>query len=361
MNKQFIFLYKCCIILLAVIAAMALGSVILVAIGANVAKTYAVIVFEPLKNIGLLAEVGIRMIPLTIIALGIAVAYRSGIINIGAEGQMMMGILGAAAVALAMPEAPKAVLIPCAMLAGFVCGGLWGALAGFLKAKLQVSELLSTVMLNYIAEQFYTFCLRKPMLDPAEITMGSGTPQTMRLTKQVWLSRLIPGTRLHSGLILALALAVLVYFLLWRTSFGYKMRAAGASPRAARYGGIAVGTALVAAMIISGGLAGLAGAIEVMGVHHRAIGGITSGYGFSGIVVALFGGLHPAGIIPAAFFFGLLLVGGNMTQNAVGVPANMVSVLQGAIILVIVATQMVLSNKYLMERVWRHFQKEKAA
>ena len=160
---------------------------------------------------------------------------------------------------------------------------------------------------------------------------------------------------------IAIILAVLVYFLLWRTSFGFKMRAAGASARAARYGGIAVGTCLVAAMVISGGLAGLAGAIEVMGVHHRAIGGITSGYGFSGIVVALFGGLHPAGIIPAAFFFGLLLVGGNMTQNAVGVPANMVSVLQGVIILVIVATQMVLSNKYLMERVWRHFQKEQAA
>lgn len=361
MNKRFILIYKSCIVLLAVIAAMALGSVILITIGANVAKTYAVIVFEPLKNIGLLAEVGIRMIPLTIIALGIAVAYRSGIINIGAEGQMMMGILGAAAVALAMPEVPKPVLIPTAMLAGFACGGLWGALAGYLKAKLQVSELLSTVMLNYIAEQFYTFCLRKPMLDPAEITMGSGTPQTMRLTKNIWLSRIITGTRLHTGLIIAIILAVLVYFLLWRTSFGFKMRAAGASARAARYGGIAVGTCLVVAMVISGGLAGLAGAIEVMGVHHRAIGGITSGYGFSGIVVALFGGLHPAGIIPAAFFFGLLLVGGNMTQNAVGVPANMVSVLQGVIILVIVATQMVLSNKYLMERVWRHFQKEQAA
>lgn len=360
MSKRFEFLYRLCVIVIAVFAAMALGAVILLAIGANVVKTYQVIFFGPLQNIGLLAEVGIRMIPLTIIALGIAVAYRSGIFNIGAEGQMMMGILGTTAVALALPDAPKVVLLPLGLLAALVAGGLWGALPGYLKSRLQVSELLSTVMLNYIAEQFYTFCLRKPMLDPAEMTMGSGTPQSMRLTKSIWLNRIIPGTRLHTGLIIALVLAVLVYFLLWRTSFGFKMRAAGASARAARYGGISVGLMLVVAMTISGALAGLAGAVEVMGVHHRAIGGITSGYGFSGIVVALFGGLHPVGIIPAAFFFGLILVGGNMTQNAVGVPANMVGVLQGVIILVIVATQMVLSNKYLMERVWRKVSKEAA-
>jgi simple sugar transport system permease protein len=361
MTKQFRILYKVCIILLAVIAAMALGAVILVAIGADVFKTYAVILFEPLKNIGLLSEVFIRMIPLTIIALGIAVAYRSGIINIGAEGQMAIGILTTTAVALAMPNLPKPLLLPLVLIAGAAGGALWGAIPGILKAKLQVSELLSTVMLNYIAEQFYTFCLRKPMLDPAEMMNGSGTPQSMRLTKNIWLTRFVSGTRLHTGLFIAIAFAVLIYFMLWKTSFGYKMRASGSSARAARYGGINVPAFLIIAMLISGAFAGLAGAVEICGVHHRAIQGITSGYGFSGIVVALFGGLHPAGIIPAAFFFGLLLVGGNMTQNAVGVPANMVQVLQGVIILVIVATQMVLSNEYLMERVWRRFHKEEKA
>jgi simple sugar transport system permease protein len=283
------------------------------------------------------------------------VAYRSGFINIGAEGQMAMGILAATAAALALPGVPRPLLLPAALLAGALGGALWGFIPGVLKARLGVSELLSTVMLNYIAAQLYTFFLRGPMLDPAELTTGSGTPQSMRLTRNVWLDRIIPGTRLHTGIFIALALALAVYVFLWKTTFGYNMRAAGAQARAARYGGISVARYLIISICISGALAGLAGAVEIAGVHHRAIEGITGGYGFSGIVVALFGGLHPAGIVPAAFFFGLLLVGADMTQRMVGVPANMVQVLQGIIILVIVSSKMVISNPYLAERAWRRF------
>ncbi|MDR3312518.1 MAG: ABC transporter permease [Spirochaetaceae bacterium] len=356
MTRQFRLLYQAVIVVLAVLAAMLMGAMVLAAIGADVARTYAVILTEPLKNVGLISEVILRAIPLTIIALGISVAYRSGFINIGAEGQMAMGILASAAVALALPDIPRPVLLPIALLAGAAGGAAWGFVPGILKARLKVSELLSTVMLNYIAFQFYTFCLRGPMLDPAEITLGSGTPQSMRLTRSIWLDRIIPNTRLHTGIFIALALALIVYVLLWKTTFGYNMRAAGAQERAARYGGISVARYLVVAICISGALAGLAGAVEVAGVHRRAIEGITAGYGFSGIVVALFGGLHPAGIVPAAFFFGLLLVGADMTQRLVGVPANMVQVLQGIIILVIVSGKMVINNPYLMEKAWQRFQ-----
>jgi simple sugar transport system permease protein len=349
MSKYFSFIYRAVIIALAALIAIAMGAIILAAIGADIGKVYLVILTEPLKNISLVCEVLIRTIPLIIIALGISTAYRSGIINIGAEGQMAMGIISAAAVSLALPNLPKPVLLLLVLLAGFTGGAIWGFIPGILRAKLDVSELLSTVMLNYIAAQFYTFCLRGPMLDPAEMTLGSGTPQTMRLTQNIWLSRFIPGTRLHTGLFIALALALVVYLLLWKTSFGYRLRAAGAQERAARYGGINVSACLVVSIGISGALAGLAGAVEIAGVHRRAIEGITGGYGFSGIVVALFGGLHPAGIIPAAFFFGLLIVGADMTQRMVGVPANMVQVLQGIIILVIVAVRMALANPYLME------------
>jgi simple sugar transport system permease protein len=181
--------------------------------------------------------------------------------------------------------------------------------------------------------------------------MGSGTPQSMRLSRNLDLTRFIKGTRIHSGIFIAIGLAILIFFLLWKTSYGYKMRTAGASERAARYGGINVPKYLIIAMMISGAFAGMAGAVEIAGVHRRAIEGVTSGYGFSGIVVALFGGLHPAGIVPAAFFFGLLIYGADMTQRLVGVPANMVQVLQGVIILVIVATKMILANPYLMQRV----------
>jgi simple sugar transport system permease protein len=354
--RSFNTLYRVSVIILAALTAALLGAAILAAIGANVFQTYRVILTEPLKNISLISEVLIRTIPLTIIALGISTAYRSGIINIGAEGQMAMGIISAAAVALVLPELPKPILLPLVLLAGCAGGAVWGFIPGILKAKLEVSELLSTVMLNYIAAQLYTFCLRGPMLDPAELTTGSGTPQSMRLTRNIWLTRIIPGTRLHTGLLIALVLALLIYVILWKTSFGYKLRAAGAQEKAARYGGINVAACLVISISISGALAGLAGAVEIAGVHHRAIEGITGGYGFSGIVVALFGGLHPAGIIPAAFFFGLLLVGADMTQRMVGVPANMVQVLQGIIILVIVATRMILANPYLMEWARRKFE-----
>jgi simple sugar transport system permease protein len=358
MNKSFAALYRIAVISLAVIIAIMLGAVILAAIGADIGRVYLVILTEPLRNMSLIGEVLIRAIPLIVIALGISTAYRSGIINIGAEGQMLMGIISGAAVALALPGLPRPLLLPLVLLAGCLGGAAWGFIPGILRAKLEVSELLSTVMLNYIAAQFYTFCLRGPMLDPAELTLGGvGTPQTARLSPNVWLDRFIPGTRLHTGLFIALALALIVYALLWKTSFGYRLRAAGAQDKAARYGGINVPACLVISICISGALAGLAGTVEIAGVHRRAIEGISGGYGFSGIVVALFGGLHPAGIIPAAFFFGLLIVGADMTQRMVGVPANMVQVLQGIIILVIVAARMVLANPYLMEWCWRRYEK----
>jgi simple sugar transport system permease protein len=216
-----------------------------------------------------------------------------------------------------------------------------------------VNEILSTVMLNYIAAQLYTFLLRGPMIDPDELMTGSGTPQSMRLPRTAWLDRLVPGTRLHSGLLLALVLAALVWLLLWRTTFGFRLRAAGAEARAARYAGIAVERSLILAMALAGGFAGLAGAVEVAGVHHRAIENITSGYGFAGIVVALFGGLHPAGLVPAAAFFGLVLVGADMTQRSAGVPANMVLVLEGVIILAIVSARMVMNDPYARDRAAR--------
>lgn len=360
-KKKFNLYFSITTIVLAILTSMLVGAIILLSINANVFKTYFVILTQPLKNIGLISEVLLRAIPLSIIALGIAVAYRSGIINIGAEGQMLMGILGASIPALTLPAMPSFIVIFICILTGCLFGALWGFIPGVLRAKLEVSELLSTVMLNYIAAQIYTLMLRGPLLDPAEITMGSGTPQSMRFPRYAQLSKLISGTRLHSGLIIVIVLAVLIYFLLWRTSFGFQMRAAGSQARAAKYGGINVSRYLIIAMMISGMFAGLAGSIEVLGVHKRAIEGISNNYGFSAIVVALFGGLHPAGILPASFFFGLLLVGADMTQRMVGVPANMVQVLQGIIILVIVSTKMILNNPYLKDKVYRKLQERKHA
>ncbi|WP_246157030.1 ABC transporter permease [Oceanispirochaeta crateris] len=354
-KKQFNLCYKGIVLLMAILAAAFLASLVLWTIGADVWKSFSVIFIEPLKSFYIITEVLIRVIPLILVALGITVAFRSGILNIGAEGQIIMGILGSTIVAVCFPELPRIVMIPLALAAGALFGGFYGAIPGLLKARLDVSELLSTVMLNYIAAQVYVLCLRGPLIDPNELITGSGTPQSMRFPKTAWLTRMVPGTRLHTGLILALVLAAVLYLLLWKTSFGYKLRAAGAQSKAARYGGINVPRSLVIAMCISGALAGLAGSSEVMGLHRRAIEDISSGYGFTGIVVALFGGLHPGGIIPASFFFALILVGGDMTQRMVGVPANMVQVLQGIIILTIISVKMVINNPYILERAARRF------
>ncbi len=338
---------------LAGLSAAAVASLVLVAIGASPWATFRTIFGGPLHDGFGASEVAVRAVPLTLVALGVAISFRSGILNIGAEGQMQVGILASTAVALALPRLPGAVLLPLSLLAGAAAGAAWGGIAGWLRARLEVNEILSTVMLNYIAAQLYTFLLRGPMIDPDELMTGSGTPQSMRLPRAAWLDRMVPGTRLHTGLLLALALAFLVWLLLWRTTLGYRLRAAGAEARAARYAGIHVERSLVVAMLLAGGLAGLAGSVEVAGVHHRAIEAISAGYGFAGIVVALFGALHPAGIVPAAAFFGLMLVGADMTQRSAGVPANMVLVLEGVIILAIVSAGMYVNNPYAQERALR--------
>ncbi len=359
MTNSFRTCFRLAIIAIAAIAALLMSSVILWIIGADPIRTFHTICILPLTNMLHITEVLIRAIPLCIIALGISVGYRSGIINIGAEGQMAIGILSFTGVALAFPDVPRPILLPIALLASVIGGGIWGFIPGILKAKLKVSELLSTVMLNYIAAQLYSLCLRTIYLDPAEQVYGTGTPQSMRLTENVWLGRIGTGVRLHYGLIIAFVLAALIFFLMWKTTIGFRMRAAGSSDRASRYAGINVPMYITVAIVISGAFSGLAGGIEIAGVHRRAIEGVTNNYGFSGIVVALFGGLHPFGIIPASFLFGLLIYGATLAPSIVGVPANIVQVMQGIIIIVIVTAQMVLSNTYFQDRVWRKISQRK--
>ena len=345
-------IYKISVIIVAVLIALLVGAIIILAVGDDVFKTYWIIISMPFKNLRAFSEVLIRMIPLMIVALGISVSSRCGIINIGAEGQMYMGIIASTIVATNCQGLPKFLVVPLCILAGAVAGGLYGFIPGWLKAKLEVSELLSTVMLNYVAAQFFAFCIRVPLLDPNE---KSGTPMSRRIAENATLSKLFRGMSLHQGIFLAIILVVVIYILMFKTTWGYKMRAAGASSRAARYGGINVSKYLIISMVISGACAGMAGAVELMGVQSRAVAGMTSGYGFSGVVVALFGALHPFWIVPASFFFGILLFSQVNLQILTSVPPNLVKALQGLIILIIVAVQMVISNPYSIERFRKRF------
>jgi simple sugar transport system permease protein len=172
-------------------------------------------------------------------------------------------------------------------------------------------------------------------MDPEGVKRGTFLAQSARLPEQAWLTRLVPQTLLHSGALIALALAVLVYVFLWRTTIGYRIRAVGLNPDASRYSGIDVPWNMALSITIAGGFAGLAGSIEIIGVHHRLMDGITSGYGFTGIVAALLGGLHPIGLIPASIFFGGLLVGADKMQRAVQVPSSLVTSILGLIVLLV--------------------------
>jgi simple sugar transport system permease protein len=334
--------------LAAVFGALLIGALLLLMLGKSPLEGYGAMVQGALGSVAGIAQTLTKATPLLLVGLGICIAFRGGVINIGGEGQILVGALAATAFSLALPGLPGWLLLPATLLAGALAGAIWGGIAGVLKARLNVNEILSTVMLNQIALQAMNYLLRGPMLDPEQIAAGTNIPQSAALPEQVWLLRLVPRTQLHSGLILAIILAILVYFLLWRTTIGYRIRAVGLNPAASRYAGIPVRGYLALSMILSGAFAGLAGAVEVTGVHHRMLEGLSGGYGFSGIVAALFGKLHPLGAIPAAFLFGSLLVGADRMQRAIQVPNAMIIALQGVVVLFVVASD------YYVRRRARH-------
>jgi simple sugar transport system permease protein len=249
-------------------------------------------------------------------------------------------------------------------------GAVWGAVPGLLKARLGVNEILSTIMMNQIAIQIGYYLLRGPMIDPAEVAAGTNIPHSARLPRATDLPRftdvaqwlgftesakdlglagfwaefyglLVEPTRLHVGLLITIIMAILVYIFLWRTTIGYRIRAVGLNPSAARYAGINVPRYIVLSLALSGAFAGLAGAIEILGLHHRMFEptAVSAGYGFSGIVAALFGKLHPLGAIPASILFGGLLVGGDKMQRAVQIPQVLVTAMLGLIVLFVVSSE----------------------
>jgi simple sugar transport system permease protein len=327
----------------ATLAALAVGAVMLLVLGANPIKAYGALIEGAFGTQNNLAETAVKAVPLLLVGLGICISFRANVINIGGEGQMIVGAILGTLVGLVLTGWPGWAVIPLALLAGFVGGAIWGAIPGALKAYFNVNEILSTVMMNAIAVQIMNFLLRGPMIDPAQAELDSQIPQTAALDAAFRLPRLVP-TRLHLGAAIAIALAILVYILLWRTTLGYRIRAVGQNPDASRYGGIRVRRQVVIALLLSGAFAGLAGVTQVYGLNFRMITdgsatGFTGSAGFNGIVAALFGQLHPIGTIPASFFFGALLVGANSLQRAMQVPSAFIGALNGLVVIFVVSSE----------------------
>jgi simple sugar transport system permease protein len=327
----------------ATLAALLIGAIMLLFLGANPLEAYKALWDGAFGSSNALAETLVKATPLLLVAIGICISFRGDVINIGGEGQMIVGAVMATWVGLTFTSLPGWVVITLAMLAGFLGGAIWGGIPGFLKAYFSVNEILSTVMMNAIAVQLMNFLLRGPMIDPAQAQLDSQIPQTARLLEIFRLPRLVP-TRLHMGALIAVVLAVLVYILLWRTTLGYRIRAVGQNPHASRYAGIKVPRYIVLALLFSGAFAGLAGAIQVYGVNYRMItdgsaSGFTGSAGFNGIVAALFGQLHPLWSIPASVLFGALLVGANSMQRVVQIPSALVIALNGLVVVFVVSSE----------------------
>jgi simple sugar transport system permease protein len=328
---------------IATLAALAVGAVMLLFLRANPLEAYAALWDGAFGSTNAFAETLVKATPLLLVALGICISFRGDVINIGGEGQMIVGAILATWVGLTFTSLPGWLVIVLAMLAGFLGGGIWGGIPGFLKAYFNVNEILSTVMMNAIAVQLMNFMLRGPMIDPSQAELASKIPQTARLLENFRLPRWAP-TRLHLGALIAVVLAILVYILLWRTVLGYRIRAVGQNPNASRYAGINVKRYVVLALLLSGAFAGLAGAVQVYGVNYRMItdgsaSGFTGSAGFNGIVAALFGQLHPIWSIPASILFGALLVGANKMQRVVQVPSALVIALNGLVVVFVVSSE----------------------
>lgn len=324
----------------AVIGALLAGAIILMFSGIDPIIAYRALLIGPFENIYGLAQTLTKATPLLLVGLGICIAFRGGMLNIGGEGQIIAGGMLATWAGLQLSALPGLLLIPILLVVGFIGGALWGAVPGILKSRYNASEILSTIMMNLIAAQGVAFLLRGPLIDPSEIAYGTGFPQSEALPEWGWLPRIVPRTTIHLGAIVAVLLALVVYILLWRTTIGYRIRAVGYSLAASRYAGINITNYGVVAMVLGGAFAGVAGAVEVMGIHHRMLDGVSAGYGFSGIVAALFGKLHPLGVIPASFLFGALLVGAEKMQRAVGVSPGIVYVLEGLVVLFVVGSDL---------------------
>jgi simple sugar transport system permease protein len=317
---------------LAILVTFVITSVLIIAAGANPLEAYYYFLIAPLSNRVSALEVLVKATPLILTGMAVTFAFSAGYYNIGAEGQLYAGAIAAAGLGMALNGVPAILAIPIMLICGFLAGMAWAAIPGVLKVKLSVDEVVTTLLLNTVILFFVSFLLNGPWRDP-----NTGWPQSPQILQNTEFIKLIPRSRLHVGFLVSIASVVVVWFLLFRTSLGLKMRAVGQGKEAARFAGISVGKTMLTAALVSGGIAGLAGVGEVGGIHFHLIEALSPGYGYSGIIVATLGGLNPIGGTLAALFLGLIDTGSQTVSRALGVPVYMGDVVQSTLLLVTLA------------------------
>ena len=319
----------------SIFVALLIGGFLFLLVGANPLRAYGEMLWGAFGSLDNFSEVLVRSTPIILCGLSVGLAGSMLIWNVGAEGQLVMGGVAGAWVALFVsPVLPTFAVIPAMIAAGFLGGALWGLIPGILRAKLGVNEIITSLMLNYVAIFWLEHLYFGPWRDPA----GRGFPGTAMFPDVAWFPRFF-GTRMHLGLPIGLAAALFIWYLLAHTRWGYEIRGAGANPRAALYARINIQRSILWVMLVSGGLAGLAGLCETAGIHYRLQQGLAVGNGYVGIVVAWLAKLRPGAIVVTSVLLGALMVGGDQVQIAMQVPSAIGLALQGAILFCVLGGQ----------------------
>ncbi|TDX45425.1 ABC transporter permease [Orenia marismortui] len=330
--------------LLAILSSFIIGAIIVLASGYSPVATYSALIQGAFGSLNSIADTLLEATPLIFTGLAVSFAFRCGLFNIGGEGQLLVGGLAAAWVGT-LKGIPIIIHLPITLLAAMLAGALWVAIPAFLKAKLGVHEVITTIMFNYISYSLVAYISLKVLAEPGSI-------QTPDIEPSSYLWRFSNILDIHSylniGFIIGVLVLVGIYYLLWKTTIGYEIRAVGISPDAAEYGGISSVRNIILAMLISGALAGLGGAERAMGLFHNYRNGFSAEYGFTGIAVALLGRNHPFGVLLAALLFGALSNGQDYMNMLAGVPVDLVTILQ-AIIILFVAADLLFRNILAMK------------
>lgn len=326
--------YKVLAPVVTMLLALIVGIIPLLWLKINPLEAYKSLFFGSCGDVYCFSETLVKAIPLMLCGLAVAFPLTANRWNIGAEGQFLMGAFGASVVGLSFPMLPGFLLVPLMVLAGFAAGAFWGLIPGYLNSRFNVSEIIVTLMMNYIALNWVAYLVYGPLRDREGY---SNFPVTPKFVRHAWFPRIIQGTRLHIGLFLAIVAAIILYIVIKRTRIGYEIRIVGANPLVAQYGGINTTRVVILVMTVAGGIAALAGVGEVAALHHQLRNDIAIGYGYSAIPVALLGKGHPLGILVSALLFAALLVGGSNMQQDLGVPVALISVIQALVVLFIVA------------------------
>ncbi len=322
---------------LAVFTALVCGAIIIWASGASVFEAYKGLFEGMVGSKRAFSETCVASAPYMLAGLSVALGFQCGLFNIGAEGQFYLGALFAVVVGFWFEGLPAYIHLPLAVLAGMAGGALWGAIPGFLKAKLGGHEVINTIMMNYIGINLVDFVVKKVIRDPQ-----ATVDRTPYIAETAQLGKLFGADyRIHAGVLIALGAVFVVYWILYRTTLGFEIRTTGINPGAARYAGMSVGWNTVLVMTMAGGLAGLAGAGEVLGLKHNLPAAFSSGYGYDAIAVAFLAKSSPLGVLPAAFLWGGLRNGASLMQLRTGVSIDLINVIQALVIVFVAADSIV--------------------